>query len=183
MRKPIGRIREVLENDIGLNILLMNRLQLLCNYARMQLRQNDWRKAFEVGCLLLAYIEAPEENSSIAGLEEPWGQGWNSGLKSLPRAPMAGLHWDTAGIVIRALDCAETEGSREEALSHAFRLINGASVETQVSLWLAVELLRTTGSMDYGPKIIALLRRGRMPSEPLWLLSVNHANELGLETK
>ena len=172
------RLALTVERELGFGIILLNRLQLLSNYARMQLRRGDWRKAFNICCLALSYIESPDENSALTNLEEPWGEGWNYSIKYLPSAPASYLHYSTAEIALSALDCADAVGSREEVVSNASGQAKGASVETQVSLWLALEHLRTTGTKDCHPNILALLRRGSTPSEPFWHSSVEYVNGL-----
>jgi hypothetical protein len=157
-----------LEADRSFSILLMHRVQLLNNWMRVESRRGRWQQALTLGIALLEYLEAPAPRIFRA-LPPPFNRGWTRKLRGVPANLTAGMHdqiaRETASTFRKAL--AARPRQVKALISHLARQASG---EAQIGHWVKFQATRFNRPVDdVCFAASAALRRGGVPSAPLWL--------------
>lgn len=167
----------LLELQYGLDILLMHRIQLLNNLMRIEARRNNWREALTLGAALLRYLEAPRDGV-LGSLPPPWHQAWSDTLDHIPVELVRASHAQIAREEVQVFHRADTECKATYEFLDALSL-NTPELTNQIEGWINFQIVRLNPDRgDYFSAATSVLRRGRMPSEPLWLSVANDVTRM-----
>jgi tetratricopeptide (TPR) repeat protein len=157
-----------LESKCGIDVLLMHRVQLLNNVMRVDARRGRWQTALALGATLLRYLEDPKDHS-IRALSPPWNAGWLDRFDCIPRDVPGQAHAQIAAEQILVLERAERQQAGEREIAAALRAMLATGAESQVDGWMRFRLARLDPDKeDYFPAAISTVKRGSVPSAPLW---------------
>jgi tetratricopeptide (TPR) repeat protein len=162
-----------LESKRGIDILLGHRIQLLNNVMRIEARRGRWQEALALGSTLLRYIEDPRDGS-IRSLGPSWNKGWRDCLDFIPSDLSTNTHAQIAAEQVVVLDRAEEQQAGDREIASALRAMLSTGTKSQVDSWMRFRLARLSPDKeDYFPAAITAVKRGSVPSAPLWY-SVAH---------
>jgi hypothetical protein len=159
-----------LEEELGFDILKIHRIQLLGNWMRLEEERGHWRRGVELGIMQLQYLEAPDAGI-FRSLPPPWNRGWNGRHNNIPLELIAKMHRQTSAQTISLFAgtmAAEPSSSGiSRVISHAMRR---GRTTTQIGRWLTFQSARLNKSAEECCRAASAgLRRGSIPSSPLWL--------------
>jgi hypothetical protein len=168
----------LLELEYGLDILLMHRIQLLNNLMRIEAQRNNWHEALTLGSTLLRYLEDPR-STAVRSLAPPWDQGWSDTLDGIPIELVRATHAQIAKEEVQAFRRAEaTCKATPESLDTLSKFTPTGSA-TQIESWMNFQIICIAPSRgDYFSAASSILRRGSVPSEPLWWSVANDVTQM-----
>jgi hypothetical protein len=167
-----------LERQFGFDILLMHRIQLLNNLMRIHAQRNKWREALALGAVVLRYLEDPTD-SAIRSLEPPWNQGWSDTLDCIPIELVRATHAQIAREEVQVFHRVEDACKATQVSLDALSLFAPRGTATQIESWMNFQIIRLHPSRgDYLAAASSVLRRGRMPSDPLWRSVASHVTQM-----
>jgi tetratricopeptide (TPR) repeat protein len=157
-----------LESECGIDVLIGHRIQLLNNFMRIEARRGRWQEAFALGGTLLRYLEDARDGS-IRSLGSPWNEGWLDRIDFIPSDLLTNTHAQIAAEEILVLERAERQQASDREIASALRAMLATGANSQVDSWMRFRLARLSPDKeDYFAAAISAVKRGSVPSAPLW---------------
>lgn len=168
----------LLELQYDLDILLMHRVQLINNLMRIEARRNNWQEALALGTALLRYLEDPRDRA-VRSLAPPWDRGWSDNLGFIPTELVRATHAQIAREEVQVFHRAEAACKSALEPLGALSSLSPPEAATQIESWMNFQITRLDpGRGDYLSAASSVLRRGSMPSEPLWWSVANDVTRM-----
>jgi hypothetical protein len=124
-----------------------------------------------ISSALLTHLEVPTSNS-LSNLPPPWMEGWSDRLRDLPVTLVQRMHAQIAAEQVRVLERVTSGPVEDHAIAGALGSILNEGDSSQEGLWLVFQLerfeLRSRDNSSIFEAATTLLRRGAVPSAPLW---------------